>query len=110
MLVSAVTATGTAPVSDYYLSWHLLLRGVQLEQIRGDRVLQEALAVRADPLHLAAMFHLSTATAIAYADIARSPARTPHRGVPARPVTPARGRGTRTLLLFGDRAVCSNRP
>jgi hypothetical protein len=72
VLVSAVTATGTAPVSDYYLSWHLLLRGVQLEQIRGDRVLHEALAVRADPLHLAAMFHLSTATAIAYADIARS--------------------------------------
>ncbi len=72
VLVSAVTATGTAPVSDYYLSWHLLLRGVQLEQIRGDRVLQEALVVRADPLHLAAMFHLSTATAIAYADIARA--------------------------------------
>jgi hypothetical protein len=72
VLVSAVTATGTSPVSDYYLSWHLLLRGVQLEQIRGDRVLQEALVVRADPLHLAAMFHLSTATAIAYADIARA--------------------------------------
>jgi integrase len=72
VLVSAVTATGTAAVSDYYLSWHLLLRGVQLEQIRADRVLHEALAVRADPLHLAAMFHLSTATAIAYADIARS--------------------------------------
>jgi hypothetical protein len=72
VLVSAVTATGTAPVSDYYLSWHLLLRGVALEQIRGDRVLQEALVVRADPLHLAAMFHLSTATAIAYADIARA--------------------------------------
>jgi len=34
--------------------------------------LQEALAVRADPLHLAAVFHLSTATAIAYADIARA--------------------------------------
>ncbi|WP_214408198.1 hypothetical protein [Pseudonocardia lacus] len=72
VLVSAVTATGTAPVSDYYLSWHLLLRGVQLEQIRGDRVLHEALAVRADPLHLAAVFNLSTATAIAYAAIART--------------------------------------
>jgi hypothetical protein len=72
VLVSAVTATGTAPVSDYYLSWHLLLRGVQLEQIRGDRVLQEALAVRADPLHLVAVFHISTATAIAYAAIART--------------------------------------
>jgi hypothetical protein len=35
-------------------------------------VLHEALAVRADPLNLAAVFHLSTATAIAYADIVRS--------------------------------------
>jgi integrase len=72
VLVSTVTATGTEPVSDYYLSWHLLQRGVQLEQIRGDRVLQEALAVGADPLHLAAAFNLSSTTAIAYADIARS--------------------------------------
>jgi len=45
VLVSAVTAAGTAPVSDYYLTWHLLLRGVQLEQIRGDRVLPAAVAV-----------------------------------------------------------------
>ncbi|WP_219420054.1 hypothetical protein [Pseudonocardia nigra] len=67
-----ITATGIEPVSDYYLSWHLLLNGVQLEHIRGDRVLQEALAVRADPLHLVAVFNLSPATAIAYADIARS--------------------------------------
>ncbi|MDQ4117603.1 MAG: hypothetical protein M3235_11660, partial [Actinomycetota bacterium] len=72
VLVSAVTATGSAPVSDYYLSWHLLLRGVQLEQIRGDRILHEALAVRADPLHLTTVFHLSSSTAIAYADIARA--------------------------------------
>jgi site-specific recombinase XerD len=72
VLVSTVTTTGTAPISDYYLSWHLLLHGVQLEHIRGDRVLQEALAVRADPLHLVAVFNLSPGTAIAYADIARS--------------------------------------
>ncbi|TQM11002.1 hypothetical protein FB558_3532 [Pseudonocardia kunmingensis] len=85
VLVSTVTATGTAPVSDYYLSWHLLLRGVQLEQVRGDRVLQEALAVRADPLHLAAVFHLSSATAIAYADIARSLLERPIEATPAPP-------------------------
>lgn len=71
VLVSTVTATGTQPVSDYYLSSHLLLQGVQLEQIRGDRILHEALAVEADPLHLAMAFNLSSATAIAYADIAR---------------------------------------
>ena len=86
VLVSAVTANGTAPVSDYYLSWHLLLRGVQLEQIRGDRVLHEALAVRADPLHLAAMFHLSTATAIAYADIARTLLERPVEGSAPSPI------------------------
>jgi len=60
------------PSSPVALSWHLLLGGVQLEQIRGDRVLQEALAAGADPLHLTAMFHLSSSTAIAYADIDRS--------------------------------------
>ncbi len=86
VLVSAVTATSTAPISDYYLSWHLLLRGVQLEQIRGDRVLHEALAVRADPLHLAAVFHLSTATAIAYADIARSLLERPVEGSAPSPI------------------------
>jgi hypothetical protein len=71
VLISQVTATGTAPITDFYLSWHLL-RGVQLEQIRGDRVLHEALAVRADPLHLAAVFNLSSTTAITYAGIARA--------------------------------------
>ena len=93
VLVSAVTATGTAPISDYYLSWHLLLRGVQLEQIRGDRVLHEALAVRADPLHLAAVFHLSTADRDRLRRHRPQPARTTGRGiraVPARPVRPAR--------------------
>lgn len=72
ILISRESAAGTQPVSDYYLSWHLLLLGVQLEQIRGDRILQEALAVRADPLHLARTFQLSPQTAIEYADIARN--------------------------------------
>ncbi|WP_219420329.1 hypothetical protein [Pseudonocardia nigra] len=83
VLVSTVTATGTGPVSDYYLTWHLLLRGVQLEHIRGDRVLHEALAVGADPLHLAAVFNLSAATAIAYADIACSLLERPVESIPA---------------------------
>jgi hypothetical protein len=51
---------------------HLLLHGVQLEQIRGDRIFKEALAVDADPLHLVAAFNLSSQTAIDYADIAQS--------------------------------------
>lgn len=85
VLVSRVSATGTDPVSDYYLSWHLLMRGVQLEQIRGDRVLHEALAVRADPLHLAAVFQLSSSTAIIYADIARSLLERPIEATPESP-------------------------
>jgi hypothetical protein len=71
LLISQATATGTGPVSQHYLPFHLLLRGVQLEHIRGDRVLQEALAVGADPLHLAEAFRLSPETAIEYADVAR---------------------------------------
>jgi hypothetical protein len=90
VLLSAVTATGTTPVSDYYLSWHLLLRGVQLGQIRGDRVLHEALAVRADPLHLVEVFHLSSATAIAYADIARSLLERPIEAIPEPAQAPTR--------------------
>jgi hypothetical protein len=70
---------GTGPINDYYLTWHLAMHGVQLEHIRGDRVLQEALAVNADPLHLATAFGLSSQTAIDYSDIARA-LGTPDRG------------------------------
>ncbi|MEU7899879.1 site-specific integrase [Nonomuraea sp. NPDC049152] len=72
VLISWKSAASTEPVSDYYLTWRLLLLGVQLEQIRGDRVLQEALVVNVDPLHLELVFNLSSQTAIEYADIARS--------------------------------------
>jgi hypothetical protein len=34
VLISEFTATGDSPVSDYHLSRHLLIHGVQLEQIR----------------------------------------------------------------------------
>jgi hypothetical protein len=70
LLVSNATAAGTAPVSDFYLAWHL--SDVPLEHLRADRVLHEALAVDADPLHLAAAFGLSTQTAIDYAGLARA--------------------------------------
>jgi site-specific recombinase XerD len=72
VLLSATTARNLAPVSDYFVQYHLLQRGVQLEQIRGDRFLQEALACGADPLHLALAFNISAPTAIVYCDIARS--------------------------------------
>jgi len=71
LLVSQRTALGTGPVSHAYLKPCLLQQGVHLEHIRGDRVLQEALAVGADPLHLSLVFNLSHSAASGYADIAR---------------------------------------
>jgi hypothetical protein len=72
VLVSRATAAGTEPVSDHYLSWHLAMQHIPLERLRADRVLHDALAVAADPLHLAAAFNLSSQTAIDYAEIARN--------------------------------------
>ncbi|HEU5472727.1 MAG TPA: hypothetical protein VFV67_18930 [Actinophytocola sp.] len=54
------------------LTWHLAMQNVALEQLRADRVLHEALAVDADPLHLAKAFGVSTQTAIDYSEIART--------------------------------------
>ncbi|NUT46732.1 MAG: integrase, partial [Saccharothrix sp.] len=70
LLVSAHTALDQEPVSHFYLKKHLLLRGVQLEHIRGDRILSEALVTGGDPLHLATMFDLHPTTATAYAGAA----------------------------------------
>lgn len=49
---------------------HLVRRGVDLARIRADRILQEALAVGPDPLHLTMMFNLSHAAASRYNTIA----------------------------------------
>jgi integrase len=51
VLISRISALGTGPVSPVYLDKHQL-RGISLERIRRDRILQEALATGADPLHL----------------------------------------------------------
>jgi hypothetical protein len=107
VLVSTVTATGTQPVSDYYLSCHLLLQGVQLEQIRGDRILQEALAVEADPLHLAMAFNLSSATAIAYADIARHLLERPIETATASADAPAADRRPRREVVPEPDAIAT---
>ena len=48
------------------------LRGISLEHIRRDRILQEALAARADPLHLALIFNIDHTNAMAYASAARN--------------------------------------
>ena len=55
VLVSRISALGTRPVSPDYLDKHQL-HGISLEHIRRDRILHEALATGADPLHLALVF------------------------------------------------------
>ncbi|WP_126643754.1 hypothetical protein [Embleya hyalina] len=71
VLINAMTAPRTEPVSAEYLKRHLLHQGVHLERIRGNRVLHEALTVGTDPLHRALVFNLSHITASRYATIAQ---------------------------------------
>ena len=71
VLISRISALGTGPVSADYLDKHQL-RGVSLEHIRRDRILQEALATGADPLHLALVFNIDHTNAMAYANAARN--------------------------------------
>jgi hypothetical protein len=66
-----ISALDTGPVSPDYLDKHQL-HGVSLERIRRDRILAEALATGADPLHLALVFNIDHTNAMAYANAARS--------------------------------------
>ena len=71
VLVSRISALGTGPVSPDYLDKHQL-HGISLERIRRDRILQEALASGAGPLHLSLVFNIDHANALAYASDARN--------------------------------------
>jgi hypothetical protein len=71
VLISRISALGTGPVTPDYPGKHQL-RGISLEHIRRDRILQEALAARADPLHLALIFNIDHTNAMAYASAARN--------------------------------------
>jgi integrase len=71
VLISEKTALGTEPVTSSYLNWQLRRHGVNVERIRRDRVLHEALTAGPDPLHLALVFNLSHTTASKYAAIAQ---------------------------------------
>ncbi len=70
VLVSRTTALGTGPVTADYLERLLTLR-IDLEQIRQDRILHEALTNDADPLQLALVFGIDHSTAMTYANLAR---------------------------------------
>ncbi len=69
VLISRISALGTGPVSADYLDKHQL-RGISLEHIRRDRILAEALATGADPLHLTLVFNIDHTNAMAYANAA----------------------------------------
>ena len=74
VLLSRKSALGTGPVSASYLADYVGRhhRGISLEHIRRDRILHEALATGADPLHLALVFNIDHTNAMAYAGAARS--------------------------------------
>jgi hypothetical protein len=77
------TALRLSPVS---ASWiRLTLQGLTatLERLRIDRQLEEALAHRADPLHLAVVFDINETTAIRYAASARQLLEQPHQTHPS---------------------------
>ena len=63
---------------------HKILQGlpVTLERLRIDRQLEEALTHGADPLHLAAVFGITEATAIRYEVSARQLLEEPHETNP----------------------------
>ncbi|MBC6457770.1 hypothetical protein [Actinomadura sp. HBU206391] len=71
LVVSAVTVFDQRPVSTYSMTQ--LFRGLKatIDQLRQDRILEEALTRGPDPLHLTAVFGISHSTAIRYSDAAR---------------------------------------
>lgn len=72
VLLSKRTALELGPVSGIFVRSHTTRLGIDLERIRGDRMLHEALTIGPDPLHLALVFNLSHTTASRYAAIAQA--------------------------------------
>jgi len=72
LVISRGTSRGVGPIGHSYLTNRLLPAGVNIDHIRKDRVLHEALTVGADPLHLALVFNLAHTTAGRYAKSAQA--------------------------------------
>ena len=70
LLVTRKTAHTGQPVSEFWMT--RLFRGlpVTAEQLRDDRIVEEALVGRADPLHLAAVFGFGPRTGLRYVQAA----------------------------------------
>jgi len=71
LLISRKSAYGVGPSPASYFT-KLRPAGVDLDRIRRDRVLHEAISVGADPLHLALVFNIAHTTAGRYAGFART--------------------------------------
>jgi hypothetical protein len=71
LIITRRTATCMAPVSSDWLTDTFRGLHATLERLRMDRHLEEALAHRADPLHLAVVFGIDEKTALRYANSAR---------------------------------------
>lgn len=83
LLISAISANGTDPVSHPWLNRTLRGLPASLERLRIDRQLEEALTHGPDPLHLSVIFGLDTTTAIRYAASARQLLQRPHEDHPS---------------------------
>ncbi len=79
LLVTRKTAHTGEPVSRFWMT--RLFRGlpVTAEQLRDDRIIEEALSGRADPLHLAAVFSFGPRSGLRYAQAARDTEETSSR-------------------------------
>lgn len=81
LLVSKQSALGLGPVSQTYVI-DLRATDTNLERLRIDRRLEEALASGADPTHLLAVFGGSESTAVRYATNARLLLASDHESLP----------------------------
>ena len=70
LLITRKTAHTGEPVSRYWMDTLFRSLPVTAEQLRNDRIIEEALAGRADPLHLAAVFGFGPRTGLRYAQAA----------------------------------------
>jgi hypothetical protein len=79
LLVTRRTAHDQSAVSEFWLSSLLRHLPVTLRQLREDRILDEARATEADPLHLSAMFGLGADAGLRYTHAVQTEAdsRTP---------------------------------
>lgn len=77
LLINNQTAHKLGPVSEYWLTAGFRGQHANLERLRVDRQLEEALTHGPDPLHLAVVFDLDEKTAIRYATAARQLLETP---------------------------------